>query len=80
MVKKTIVGIELKFLVFNSHNFLGYEGKWCYLDLDIIIQNDITDLDELALNLESYIPNGRTLNIDMIESLLMLEEHFITLV
>ena len=38
-----------KFIVFNSHNFLGYDGKWCYLDLDIIIQNDITDLDELAL-------------------------------
>jgi len=38
-----------KFIVFNSHNFLGYEGKWCYFDLDIIIQNDITDLDELAL-------------------------------
>ena len=38
-----------KFIVFNSHNFLGYEGKWCYFDLDVIIQNDITDLDELAL-------------------------------
>ena len=38
-----------KFLVFNSHNFLQYDGKWCYLDLDVIIQNDISDLDELAL-------------------------------
>ena len=27
-----------KFLVFNSHNWLGYEGKWCYFDLDVIIQ------------------------------------------
>ena len=38
-----------KFLVFNSHNFLQYDGKWCYMDLDVIIQNDISDLDELAL-------------------------------
>ena len=38
-----------KFLVFNSHNFLGYQGKWCYLDLDVIIQGSINDLDELAL-------------------------------
>ena len=38
-----------KFLVFNSHNFLGFEGKWCYLDLDVIIQTDITDMYELAL-------------------------------
>ena len=38
-----------KFLVFNSHNYLGYNGKWCYLDLDIIIQNNVDDLNELAL-------------------------------
>ena len=38
-----------KFLVFNSHRWLGFEGKWCYFDLDIIIQNDISDLEELAL-------------------------------
>jgi hypothetical protein len=38
-----------KFLVFNSHNWLGYNGKWCYMDLDIIIHNDISDLNELAL-------------------------------
>ncbi len=38
-----------KFLVFNSHNWLGYIGKWCYFDLDIIIQDNIDDLDELAL-------------------------------
>ena len=38
-----------KFLVFNSHEWLGYVGKWTYFDLDVIIQNDITDLDELAL-------------------------------
>ena len=37
-----------KFLVFNSHNWLGYEGKWCYFDLDVILQGDITDLDELS--------------------------------
>ena len=38
-----------KFLVFNSHNFLGYDGHWCYFDLDVIIQNDISDLYELSL-------------------------------
>ncbi len=38
-----------KFLMFNAHNFLGYQGKWCYLDLDVIIQGNINDLDELAL-------------------------------
>jgi hypothetical protein len=38
-----------KFLMFNSHNFLGYDGHWCFLDLDVIIQNDITDIYELSL-------------------------------
>ena len=38
-----------KFLMFNSHNFLGYDGHWCFLDLDVIIQNDITDIHELSL-------------------------------
>ena len=37
-----------KFLVFNSHKWLGYEGKWCYFDLDVIIQNNIDDIDKLA--------------------------------
>jgi hypothetical protein len=37
-----------KFLVFNSHEWLGYEGKWCYFDLDVIIQNNIDAIDELA--------------------------------
>jgi len=38
-----------KFLVFNSQEWLGYTGKWCYFDLDIIIQNNIDDIEELAL-------------------------------
>ena len=38
-----------KFLMFNSHNFLGYDGHLCFLDLDVIIQNDITDIHELSL-------------------------------
>ena len=38
-----------KFLLFNSHNWLGYEGKWCYFDLDVIIQGNLNALDELAL-------------------------------
>ena len=37
-----------KFLVFNSHEWLGYRGKWCYFDLDVIIQNNIDDIDILA--------------------------------
>lgn len=37
-----------KFLVFNSHQWLGYEGKWCYFDLDVIIQNNIDEIDILA--------------------------------
>jgi hypothetical protein len=46
-----------KFLVFNSHNFLGYDGHWCYMDLDVIIQNDISDLYELSLK-------PRIINVD----------------
>ena len=37
-----------KFLVFNSHEWLGYEGSWCYFDLDIVIQNNIDEIDNLA--------------------------------
>jgi len=37
-----------KFLMFNSHKWLGYEGGWCYLDLDVIIHGRINDLNELA--------------------------------
>jgi len=37
-----------KFLVFNSKEWLGYEGQWCYFDLDVIIQNNIDELDKLA--------------------------------
>ena len=32
-----------KFLVFNSHEWLGYVVKWTYFDLDVIIQNNITN-------------------------------------
>lgn len=37
-----------KFLVFNSQQWLGYYGKWCYFDLDVIIQNNLDELDALA--------------------------------
>lgn len=37
-----------KFLVFNSYEWLGYEGQWCYFDLDVIIHDNIDDLEELA--------------------------------
>jgi len=37
-----------KFLVLNSHVWLKTKGPFCYLDLDIIIQNNIDDIDELA--------------------------------
>ena len=37
-----------KFLVLNSHEWLGYKGKWCYFDLDVIIQDNIDDIDILA--------------------------------
>lgn len=37
-----------KFLVFNSKEWLGYYGKWCYFDLDVIIQDNIDDIDILA--------------------------------
>lgn len=37
-----------KFLVFNSHNWLNRSGDWCYFDLDVVIQEDITDIIELA--------------------------------
>ena len=37
-----------KFLVFNSKEWLGYAGKWCYFDLDVIIQRNIDEIDALA--------------------------------
>jgi hypothetical protein len=46
--KETFCFDRAKFLVFNSHNWLGYEGNWCYFDLDIVIQEEITDIEQLA--------------------------------
>lgn len=40
-----------KFLVFNSENWLSNtssEDKFCYFDLDLVIQNNINDIDILA--------------------------------
>ena len=37
-----------KFLVFNSHNWLGRDGNWCYFDLDVVIQDVIDDVELLA--------------------------------
>lgn len=46
-----------KFLLFNSHNWLNTQGPFCYFDLDVIIQSDISDFYELAFEphiLSSY--------------------------
>ena len=37
-----------KFLVLNSHHWLRTKGPFCYLDLDVIIQNNIDDIFELS--------------------------------
>jgi len=37
-----------KFLIFNSKEWLGYKGNWCYLDLDVVIQEDITEIETLS--------------------------------
>lgn len=37
-----------KFLVFNSEKWLSYSGKWCYFDLDVVIQKNINNVDVLA--------------------------------
>lgn len=37
-----------KFLVLNSHMWLKTKGPFCYLDLDVVIQNNIDDIEELA--------------------------------
>ena len=37
-----------KFLVLNSHHWLKTKGPFCYLDLDVIIQNNIDDIFELS--------------------------------
>lgn len=37
-----------KFSMFNSHNWLGYDGNWCYFDLDVVIQDNIDDIELLA--------------------------------
>ena len=46
--KETFCFDRAKFLVFNSHNWLGYDGDWCYFDLDIVIQDNIDDVELLA--------------------------------
>jgi len=37
-----------KFLLFNSHYWLKTKGPFCYLDLDVVIQNNIDDFFDLA--------------------------------
>ena len=37
-----------KFLVLNSHHWLRTKGPFCYLDLDVIIQNNIDEIFELS--------------------------------
>lgn len=37
-----------KFLVFNSCEWLGLDGQFCYFDLDVIIQGNIDEIDALA--------------------------------
>lgn len=37
-----------KFLMLNSHIWLKTKGPFCYLDLDIIIQNNIDEIESLA--------------------------------
>ena len=46
--KETFCFHRAKFTVFNSHNWLGYEGNWCYFDLDVVIQGNIDDVELLA--------------------------------
>ena len=37
-----------KFLVFNSKEWLGLSGGFCYFDLDVIIQGNIDEIEELC--------------------------------
>lgn len=37
-----------KFLVLNSHHWLRTKGPFCYLDLDVVIQNNIDEIFELS--------------------------------
>jgi len=37
-----------KFLVLNSHHWLRTKGPFCYIDLDVVIQNNIDDIFELS--------------------------------
>lgn len=46
--KETFCFDRAKFSVFNSHNWLGYNGDWCYFDLDVVIQDNIDDIELLA--------------------------------
>jgi hypothetical protein len=46
--KESYAWDRAKFLIFNSHNWLGYDGNWCYFDLDVVIQDDITDIEQLS--------------------------------
>ena len=46
--KETFCFDRAKFSMFNSHNWLGYDGNWCYFDLDVVIQDNIDDIELLA--------------------------------
>ena len=46
--KETFCFDRAKFSLFNSHNWLGYDGDWCYFDLDVVIQDNIDDIELLA--------------------------------
>ena len=37
-----------KFLLFNSHHWLKTKGPFCYMDLDVVIQNNIDDIYDYA--------------------------------
>lgn len=46
-----------KFLVLNSHHWLKTKGPFCYLDLDVIIQNNIDEIDELSKSPHMFYSN-----------------------
>ena len=52
-----------KFLVLNSHRWLKTKGPFCYMDLDIVIQNNIDEIEDLAKSPHMIYSNWENSNV-----------------
>ena len=52
-----------KFLLFNSHHWLKTKGPFCYMDLDVVIQNNIDDIYDYAFTPHMLYTNWEDENV-----------------